>query len=187
MLIETTEKEKMLSGELYDAFDTDLLCERIRARGLVRQLNNTTGEPRELREAILRELFGEIGDHVWVEPPFHCDYGKNIVVERGVYINFDCVFLDCNRIQIGEGSLIGPAVQIYTASHPTDPELRKTGRELALPVRIGRNVWIGGGAIVCPGVTIGDNSTIGAGSVVTRDVPANVVAAGNPCRLIREC
>ena len=177
----------MLSGELYDAFDTDLLCERIRTRGLLRQMNTTTGEPCEVREAILQELLGEIGDRVWIVPPFYCDYGSNIFLEDGVYINFDCVLLDCHTIHIGEGTLIGPAVQIYTACHPTDPDVRKSGRELASPVRVGKNVWIGGGAIICPGVTIGDNTTIGAGSVVTKDIPADVIAVGNPCRVIKDC
>jgi maltose O-acetyltransferase len=180
-----TDKQKMLSGELYNGFDAQLLQERSRARRLLALYNVTAMEDTGRRAQLLSELLGAAGEGVWIEPPFQCDYGSHIHLGRGVFINFNCVILDCHEVHVGEGTLIAPAVQIYTGFHPTDPEVRKTGRELAAPVRIGSNVWIGGGAIICPGVTIGDNTTIGAGSVVLKDVPANVIAAGNPCRVIR--
>ena len=141
----------------------------------------------ELRRRILLDLFGRGGDSVWMQPPFYCDYGTNILLGQRVFFNFNCVVLDCAAVTIGANVLLGPAVQIYAATHPTDPSMRRSGRELALPVAIGDDVWIGGGAIICPGVTIGSSSTIGAGSVVTRDIPAGVIAAGNPCRVIRGC
>jgi maltose O-acetyltransferase len=133
----------------------------------------------------LKELFGKIGGAIEVEPPFHCDYGTNIFVGKNFYMNFGCVILDCAEVHIGDNVLCGPYTQIYTAHHPTDPRARLTRLELAHPVSIGNNVWIGGGVIICPGVTIGDNTTIGAGSVVTKDLPGNVIATGNPCRIIR--
>ncbi len=136
--------------------------------------------------ALLGELLGRLGDDAWIEPPFHCDYGWNVSLGAGAYLNFGCVILDCNPVRIGANVLLGPYVQVYAAFHPTDPALRRTGRELAAPVTIGDNAWIGGGAIICPGVTIGEHTTIGAGSVVTRDIPAGVVAVGNPCRVLRE-
>ncbi len=181
----TTEKERMLAGELYDGFDAELVAERRRARMLLYDYNHSTPDDTDGRRAILAKLFGKIGRHVEIEPPFRCDYGYNILAGDGLYMNFGCIVLDCALVEIGAGVLFGPAVQIYAASHPTDPALRRTGRELARPVRIGDNVWIGGGAIIGPGASIGDNATIGAGSVVTRDIPARVVAAGNPCRVIR--
>lgn len=180
-----TEKQKMLAGELYDGFDPELVSERARIRRLLALYNTSAMEDKARRAELLGEMLGAVGEGVWIEPPFQCDYGSRIRVGRGVFINFNCVILDCHEVTIGDGTLLAPAVQIYTAFHPTDPEVRKTGRELAAPVRIGTNVWIGGGAIICPGVTIGDNTTIGAGSVVVKDVPANVIAAGNPCRVIR--
>jgi maltose O-acetyltransferase len=180
-----TEKQKMLSGELYDGFDAELLQERSCTRRLLALYNATATEDRDRRAELLRELLGTTGDGVWIEPPFQCDYGSNIHLGNGVFMNFNCVILDCHEVRIGDRTLIAPAVQIYAGFHPTDPEVRKTGREFAAPVHIGSNVWIGGGAMVCPGVTIGDNTTIGAGSVVLKDVPANVIAAGNPCRVIR--
>jgi maltose O-acetyltransferase len=122
-----------------------------------------------------------------IQPSFRCDYGYNLLIGRNVFINYDCVFLDCNRITIGDDVQIGPAVQIYTAQHPTDAETRRSGLESALPVTVGDNVWIGGGAILCPGVTIGADTVIGAGSVVTRDLPPGVIAVGNPCRVLRSC
>ena len=182
---ERTEREKMLAGELYRAADPELEKARARARRLIRLLNGTTEDELEERRQLLDDLIGQVGQNLYIEPPFYCDYGSNLRIGNGVYVNFDCAFLDCNTIDIGDGVLFGPAVQLYAAYHPTDPEERRTGLELAAPIRIGNNVWMGGGAIVCPGVTIGDDTTIGAGSVVTRDVPARVVAAGNPCRVIR--
>ncbi len=180
-----TNKQKMLAGELYRAADPELVAERERARRLTRLYNATTEQQLQERRAILTELFGRIGPKMEIEPPFYCDYGCNIVAGDNLYMNFGCVILDCNRVEIGDNVLMAPYVQIYTAYHPTDPAIRLTGEELTAPVRIGHNVWIGGGSILCPGVTIGDNTTIGAGSVVTSDVPTNVVAAGNPCRVLR--
>jgi maltose O-acetyltransferase len=175
----------MLAGLLYRASDPELVGLRARARRLLVDYAATLAEQTERRAAILSELLGETGDGVWIEPPFHCDYGSNIAYGDGVYLNADCVVLDCARVEVGAGALIGPAVQIYAASHPTDPDQRRAGLEYAGPVTIGENVWIGGGAMVGPGVTIGENTVVGMGSVVLRDLPANVVAAGNPCRVIR--
>ena len=183
--MERTERQKMLSGELYLAEDSELVSERKRASRLLGRYNTTTEEQEAQRKQILAELFGQLGNKVTIVPPFHCDYGSNIDAGDGLYMNYGCVILDCNLVTIGENVLCAPYVQIYAAYHPTEPEIRLSGRELAAPVKIGNNVWIGGSAIICPGVTIGDNTTIGAGSVVVKDVPANVVAAGNPCRIIR--
>ncbi len=184
-MVEKTEKQKMLAGELYIASDPELAAESKRARRLLRMYNATTESEQELRAHILIELFAKVESLVEIVPPFHCDYGSNIYVGNQLYMNYGCVILDGNPVNIGENVKCGPYVQIYTAYHPIEPEIRLSGRELAAPVKIGNNVWIGGGAIICPGVTIGDNTTIGAGSVVTKDIPANVVAAGNPCRIIR--
>mgnify|MGYP001155182661 FL=1 len=181
-----TELEKMLAGELYESWDPELIAMRKRARRLLRALNQeTTEEDREQRRGILGELFGTTGKEVYVEPPFFCDYGSNIHVGENFYMNFDCVILDCARIDIGNTVFCGPKVQIYAATHPLVASERIKGPELAKPIKIGNHVWLGGGVIVCPGVTIGDNTTIGAGSVVTRDIPANVFAAGNPCKVIK--
>jgi maltose O-acetyltransferase len=181
-----TEKEKMLAGEPYWAADAELQQERTKARRLTRWLNNTTEAETDKRKNILAELLGQAGEGIWIEPPFYCDYGYNIFLGKDTYLNFNCVILDCNTVHIGENTLIGPAVQIYAAYHSVNPEDRLTGLELTAPVMIGNNVWIGGGAIICQGVTIGDNSTIGAGSVVVSDIPPNVIAVGNPCRVIRQ-
>lgn len=181
-----TEKQKMLAGELYLASDPELAAESQRCARLLRLYNNTGASERKHRTQILRSLFGKLGENPVITPPFHCDYGIHISVGDNFYMNFGCVILDCNQVQIGNNVLCAPYVQIYAATHPTDPATRLTGRELAFPVTIGDNVWIGGGAIICPGVTVGENTTIGAGSVVVKDIPANVVAAGNPCRVIRE-
>jgi maltose O-acetyltransferase len=183
--MEKTEKQKMLAGELYLADDLELVADNKRASSLLRIYNSTTEEQQDQRKKILNELLGKVGEIISIVPPFHCDYGSNIYAGNGLYMNYGCVILDCNIVEIGENVLCAPYVQIYAAYHPTEPEIRLTGKELAAPVKIGNNVWIGGGAIICPGVTIGDNTTIGAGSVVIKDIPANVVAAGNPCRIIR--
>ncbi|HEY9847932.1 MAG TPA: sugar O-acetyltransferase [Leptolyngbyaceae cyanobacterium] len=183
--MEKTEKQKMLAGELYLASDEELAADRKRARRLTRVYNNTIEEETEKRVQIITELFGKVGANIDIEPPFHCDYGSNIYVGDKFYMNFGCIILDCNKVEIGNNVLCAPYVQIYTAYHPTSPEIRLSGRELAAPIKIGNNVWIGGGAIICPGVTIGDNTTIGAGSVVTKDIPGNAIAVGNPCRVIR--
>jgi len=178
-----TEKQKMLACELYDASDPELAAERKIARSLTRRFNMSTED--DDRTSILRQLFGRMGDNVNIEPPFYCDYGRYIHLGNNVFINFGCVMLDCNYIHIGDNVQIAPYVQIYAAYHPIEASERIKGPELSKPVSIGENVWIGGGAIILPGVNIGANSTIGAGSVVTKDIPPNVVAAGNPARIIR--
>jgi len=175
----------MLAGEMYDAMDPQLVTERRRARELCKELNDSHDEERELRGRIIRELFGRAGDGVWIEPPFHCDYGTNITLGSNVYFNFDCVILDPAAVTIGDNTMFGPAVQIYTATHSIGASDRRMGRELAQPIEIGSDVWVGGGAIILPGVHVGARSVIGAGSVVTRDIPEDVFAAGNPCRVIR--
>jgi maltose O-acetyltransferase len=180
-----TEKEKMLAGELYDPLDQELVLARDRARGLCQDLNATREEQREERRRILKELIGRGGDDVWMQPPFFCDYGSNIRLGKGCFFNFNCVVLDVCEVAVGDYTLFGPAVQVYTATHPLNAALRRK-QEFAKPVAIGSDVWVGGGAVICPGVRIGDRAVIGAGSVVTRDVPAGVFAAGNPCRVIRE-
>lgn len=175
----------MLAGELYNASDSELIEARKKASRLTRLYNATTEQKKKRRRQILSELLGSTRQNINIEPPFYCDYGSNIYVGDDFYMNFGCVILDCASVHIGNNVLCAPGVHIYTATHPTDPEIRRSGLELAAPVRIGDNVWIGGGVIVCPGVTIGDDTTIGAGSVVVKDIPARVVAAGNPCRIIR--
>jgi maltose O-acetyltransferase len=179
-----TERDKMLAGELYDPLDPVLIAARNRARDLCQDLNATREDEAGERRRILRDLFGAGGDDVWMQPPFFCDYGENIFLGTRCFFNFNCVVLDVCAVRIGDYTLFGPAVQIYTATHPMEAELRRT-REFARPVTIGSDVWVGGGAIICPGVTIGSRCVIGAGSVVTRDIPADVFAAGNPCRVIR--
>ncbi len=179
-----SELEKMLAGELYDAADPELVRARVRCREVCRRLNVTVGDDPEELAAILAELVGRATD-AFITAPFHCDYGTNIRLGKKVYFNFNCVVLDVLPVTIGDHTLIGPAVQIYTATHPLDAGERRYGLEAGNPVTIDNDVWIGGGAIICPGVTIGDRSVIGAGSVVTRSIPADVVAAGNPCRVIR--
>jgi maltose O-acetyltransferase len=176
----------MLAGELYQAWDPELVAERAHARRLLARYNATLQEEEHERRTLLEELFGTVGEGAWIEPPFRCDYGWNISLGANAFLNFDCVVLDCAPVEIGAGTLLGSAVQLSAATHPVDPEERAGGLELAHPIRIGTNVWIGSGAIVGPGVTIGDHTVIGAGSVVVRDVPARVVAVGNPCRVLRE-
>jgi maltose O-acetyltransferase len=180
-----TEKEKMLAGELYDARDPQLVAERRRARDLLHALNASRDGQRELRLDVIRRLMGASGEGVWIEPPFFCDYGSNIRLGDRVFFNFNCVVLDVAAVTIGSDVMLGPAVQVYTATHPLDAAERREGLESAQPITIGPDVWVGGGAIILPGVTIGARSVIGAGSVVTKDVPAGVFAAGNPARVIR--
>jgi maltose O-acetyltransferase len=181
-----TEREKMLAGELYVAADPSLTEERRRARRLTRLYNATTEEEPERRLELLSELLGHAGASITIEPPFHCDYGTHIAIGDGFFMNFGGVILDCNYVRIGDNVQCGPNVQICAATHPLDAEQRILGPELGAPITIGDNVWLGAGAIILAGVTIGANTTIGAGSVVNRDIPANVLAAGNPCRVIRE-
>lgn len=180
-----TEWEKMLAGELYDPMDPTLVTARDRARDLCQALNGTAEAKKEERRAILGSLFGSGGETVWMQPPFFCDYGTNIHLGERVFFNFNCVVLDVCEVRVGDFTLFGPAVQIYTPMHPFDAELRRK-EEFGKPVSIGDDVWVGGAAIILPGVSIGSRAVIGAGSVVTRDVPEGVFAAGNPCRVIRE-
>lgn len=180
-----TEKEKMLSGELYNSLDEELQRESRAAKNLTRLFNQTTEEEQEYRAALLRKLFEKTGKIIRIEPPFHCDYGYNIRIGENFYANYDCIILDTCEVIIGDNVLLGPRVGIYTAGHPVDPATRNLGLEYGKPVRIGNNVWIGAHTIVNPGVVIGDNVVIGSGSVVTRDIPDNVVAVGNPCRVLR--
>jgi maltose O-acetyltransferase len=179
-----TEREKMLAGELYDPLEPELVAARVRARDLCQDLNATRESDEEERRRLLVALFGAGGDEVWMQPPFFCDYGSNIYLGRRVFFNFNCVVLDVCDVRIGDFTLFGPSVQIYTATHPLEAELRRS-REFAKPITIGSDVWVGGAAVICPGVTIGSGSVIGAGSVVTRHIPDGVFAAGNPCRVIR--
>jgi maltose O-acetyltransferase len=181
----TTEREKMLAGELYDPFDPELVAARVRARDLCQTLNATREREEDTRRRILVELFGAGGGDVWMQPPFFCDYGSNIFLGKRVFFNFNCIVLDVCKVRIGDFTLFGPAVQIYTATHPLEAELRRS-QEFGKPVAIGSDVWVGGAAVICPGVTIGSRSVIGAGSVVARDIPDGVFAAGNPCRVIRQ-
>lgn len=179
------EKRKMLAGQPYRAGDPDLVAERERAQALMREYNATTVADGPRRRAILGQLLGGCGRDVAIRTPFSVDYGGNIVLGDGVFLNYGCVLLDVCAITIGDGTQVGPGVQIYAADHPRDPELRRQGLECGRPVTIGRNVWIGGHAILLPGVTVGDDAVIGAGAVVTRDVPDGVTVAGNPARPVR--
>jgi maltose O-acetyltransferase len=175
----------MLAGELYDPFDQELVAGRDRARNLCQVLNATREAEAEERRAILRQLFGTGGETVWMQPPFYCDYGTNIELGERVFFNFNCVVLDVCPVRIGDYTLFGPGVQILTPVHPMNAELRRR-QEFGKPIEIGSDVWVGGGALILPGVRIGAQAVIGAGSVVTRDVPGGVFAAGNPCRVIRD-
>jgi maltose O-acetyltransferase len=178
-----SDKEKMLAGELYRANVPELVAERAVAQRILAQYNATDARDQAGRLELLRRLFGAVGEGADVQPRFHCDYGYNIRLGQRCFINYNCVFLDCAAIEIGDDLQMGPAVQLYTANHPLDRAQRLAGWEAAKPIRIGSGVWFGGGAIVLPGVTIGDGAVIGAGSVVTRDVPAESVALGNPARI----
>jgi maltose O-acetyltransferase len=181
-----TEKDKMLAGDLYDPLDPQLVTERRRARLLTKALNDTRDDQQEERARLIRTLIPASGQDAWIEPPFYCDYGHNITLGDRVFFNFNCVVLDVAPVSIGSRVLFAPAVQIYAATHPLSAATRASGLELGKPVSIGDDVWVGGGAIVCPGVRIGEGSVVAAGSVVTRNIPAGVLAAGNPCRVIRE-
>ena len=174
----------MLAGEMYDPLDGELVAARARARDLCQDLNATRESDETERRRILRELFGKGGDTVWMQPPFFCDYGANIELGERVFFNFNCIVLDVCRVRIGDFTLFGPAVQIYTPLHPFNAAQRRS-TEYGKPIDIGSDVWVGGGAIILAGVSIGSRTVIGAGSVVTRDVPDAGFAAGNPCRVIR--
>ena len=191
-----TEREKMLAGELYDCGDIELLERWHKAKNLVRDYNLIDSEKLDEKEKVLSELLGGKGKNLWITAPFYVDYGNNIYFGNNCEINMNCTFLDDNKIIIGDNALIAPNVQIYTAFHPTNAVERfgipkddvsfEFCKTQTAPVIIGNNVWIGGGAIILPGVTIGDNVVIGAGSVVTKDIPSNKIAYGNPCRIIRD-
>lgn len=180
-----TELEKMLAGELYDPFDPQLVARRTRARDLCQALNASRESDADGRRRILGSLFGTGGDSVWMQPPFFCDYGENIHLGERVFFNFNCVVLDVCPVTIGDFTLFGPGVQIYTPLHPLNAAARRR-EEYGKPVHVGADVWVGGGATILPGVSVGNRAVIGAGSVVTRDVPEGVFAAGNPCRVIRQ-
>jgi maltose O-acetyltransferase len=179
-----SERDKMLAGEPYDASDPELVAGRIRARRLTQQLNALDPAAEDERVRMLRELLGEVGERSWIEPPFYCDYGEQILIGPRVFINIGCIFLDAASITLGDDVQLGPAVQLLTSDHPRDAETRVAGLESALPISIGARAWLGGGVIVLPGVEIGCDAVIGAGSVVTRSVDPGVVAAGCPCRII---
>ncbi len=177
------EMEKMLAGELYDPTAPDVQAEQLAAHRWLARYNASLGRTPSERRELLAERLGAVGDGSEIRPPFHCDYGFNIRLGAGVFLNFNCVILDVAKVSIGDRTQIGPGVQILAADHPRDPAERASGLEFGQPVRIGRNVWIGAGAIILPGVRIGDDALIGAGSVVTRDVPAGATAFGNPARV----
>ena len=178
------EKQKLIAGELYVSGDAELKADRLLARQLLHRYNHSAPEERELRKALLTELLGHAGD-AYIEPTFRCDYGYNIFLGKNFYANFDCVMLDVCPIHIGENCMLAPGVHIYTATHPLDPVERNSGKEYGKPVTIGHNVWIGGRAVINPGVTIGDNAIVASGSVVVKNVPANAVVGGNPAQIIK--
>ena len=181
-----TEKEKMLAGELYIAADAELTTAYARAQRILASFNTTRGDDVGTLRQLLAELVGHLGAEAIVKPSLRCDYGFNISIGARTFVNYDCVFLDCNTITIGEDVQIAPGVHIYTATHPLDAATRRAGLESAEPVTIGDGVWLGGRSVICPGVTIGDNTVVGAGSVVTKSLPANVLAVGQPCRPVRD-
>ncbi|MET2831068.1 sugar O-acetyltransferase [Mesorhizobium shangrilense] len=178
-----SQKEKMLAGEPYSAADPEIQADLLATGAWLKRYNDTLGQTAEQGHALLSERLGEVGPGAVIRPPFYCDYGFNIRLGAHVFLNFNCVILDVVEVMIGQGTAIGPAVQIYTADHPHDPEQRQSGLQFGRPVRIGSRVWIGGGAIILPGVTIGDDAVVGAGSVVTRDVPAGATVVGSPARV----
>ena len=181
-----SEKQKMLDGELYLAFGKELLNERQYAKEVLFDFNNLRPSELEKRNEIIRGLFGKVGEKFFIEPPCRCDYGYNIFWGENSYANYNLTILDCGVVKIGDNVLIGPNVNIFGAGHPVHTDLRLKELEYGLPITIGDNVWIGGGSIINANVAIGENTVIGSGSVVTKDIPANVIAAGNPCKVIRE-
>ena len=180
-----TEKQKMLAGEMYDPMDPVLVKERLEARLKFQAINAITDDKKPERDQRFYELMGKAGKGLWIEPPFYCDYGYNIKLGNSVFMNFNCCILDVMEVTIGNNVMFAPNVQLYTATHPLEAKARNSGREFAKPISIGNDVWIGGGAIVCPGVSIGNGVVVGAGAVVTKDVPDNVFVAGNPAKVIR--
>ncbi len=180
-----TEKEKMLSGKLYIAKDKELAQDNKMARRLTRLFNQTDENEFDKRIAYLKELFGLTGENIWIEPTFHCDYGRHIFIGENFYANYDCIIIDVCPVTIGDNVFFGPRVCVYTAAHPIDAEIRATGLEYGKPVTIGNDVWVGGNTVINPGITIGSNVVIGSGSVVTKNIPSGVVAVGNPCKVLR--
>lgn len=180
-----SEKDKMLNQEYYISWDEELTEEREKAKDLLYEFNNTRPSQRNIRNQIIKKLFNSVGENAWIESPFNCDYGNNITVGDNFYSNTNCTILDCAKVTIGNNVWIGPNVSLYTPNHAIDAIERKAGYEISLPINIGDNVWIGGSVTIVPGVTIGENTIIGAGSVVTSDIPSNVIAFGIPCRVIR--
>ena len=185
-MTQRTEKEKMIAGELYKAWDEELRRESLHAKKQIRLFNATTEEEGERRVELLKELFGSTGENVYVEPNLRVDYGYNIHVGENFFANFDCTILDVCEVRIGDNCMLAPGVSLYTATHPIDPYERIAGPELGKPITIGHNVWIGGRAVINPGVTIGDNAVIASGAVVTKNVPADTIVGGNPARIIRK-
>lgn len=181
-----TEKEKMIAGEIYDPADPILLKDREEARRKVRIYNQSLESEEEKRTELLKELLGSTGEKLYMEPNIRFDYGYNTYVGENFYANFDCTILDVSEVRIGDNCMLGPSVQIYTATHPLHPTERNSGIEYAKPITIGNNVWIGGSAVICPGVTIGNNVVVAAGAVVTKNVPDNVVVGGNPAKVIKK-
>jgi maltose O-acetyltransferase len=183
----STEKERMISCELYFAFDQELIDDRLRASLLCERFNRADAADDSTRHEVLQELIGQVGSDVTILPPFRCDYGYLISIGDRAFINYNAIILDSVPVKIGDRTWIGPGLQLYTATHPLDAATRTAERPLesAQPITIGNDVWLGGGVIICPGVTIGDEAVIGAGSVVTHDIPPKVVAVGNPCRVIK--
>ena len=182
--MDRTQKQKMLAGEMYDPDDPELHADAQAAKAWMQRYNAALAETPDRRRALLRERFAAVGEGAVVRPPFHCDYGLHISLGAHVFLNYGCIILDCAPVSIGERTQIGPGVQILTPDHPREPGPREAGLEFARTIRIGRNVWIGGGALILPGVTVGDDAIVGAGSVVTRDVPAGATVGGNPARLL---
>ncbi|TWV12464.1 sugar O-acetyltransferase [Bacteroidaceae bacterium HV4-6-C5C] len=181
-----TEKEKAASGEPYNAnYDRELVEERARCKSICFEYNHTPPSNGERRNAIISKLFGKVGNNFLVEQPFYCDYGYNIEIGENLFINYNCVILDGAKVTFGDNVFIGPGCGFYTVEHPLDVVQRNEGLEYAYSIAVGNNVWIGAQVVVLSGVTIGENTVIGAGSVVTKDIPANVIAAGNPCRILR--
>ncbi|MBO4594691.1 MAG: sugar O-acetyltransferase [Clostridia bacterium] len=180
-----SEMEKMFAGELYSPADPVLHALHLKAEKLFEKYNKIPAKKAKKRDEAIKKLLGKTGEKIKVETPFFCDYGSNIEVGENFYANYGCIILDVNKVKIGKNCMLAPNVGIYSATHPVKAEERYLGKELGLPVTIGDNCWIGGGAVICPGVTIGDNVVVGAGSVVSKDVPSNVVVVGNPARIIR--
>lgn len=181
-----TEWEKMQAGLVYNDFDRDLFNRRVEAKKIFREYNRTADDEIDKRKELMQRLFKSVGKNVWIEPDFRCEFGKNITIGDDVYINFGCVILDCGQVSIGKGTLIGPNVGLFSGNHTTDAEERANGGLIPKPITIGDRVWLCGNVSVVPGVTIGNDTIIGAGSVVTRNIPSGVIAVGNPCRVLRE-